>query len=833
MAIDKIKRISKSITEYRPYVLNCLQSYLNRNGFFSKAGNLILNSLYYSYRGYQIITDKKNNAPIMLSHKKMVFPKVVNRYSYKRVLIIAELSIPQCTLYRVTAKKYIFENMGYKVSIVSWTDYITAMKEMQYVDFVIFYRVPYFDSVKELYKEADRLGLIKIFDIDDLIFDEDLYKDYLDNSKLPTSVDQEEIMRGCKLYKEALYNADVFWGSTQVLEDVYRKNSTSKGCYILPNGIPQSLLEVKEYSKKTRTTDKIKIFYGSGTKTHNSDFDLIKEPLVKILENYPYVDLYILGELLLDTIYDKYKERIHRIPLLSAESYYAEICEYDIALMPLVDNIFNRAKSNIKYIEASVMGVPSVASNLPEFSKIIRNGINGYIATDSDEWFSCIEQLVIDKEKRNYVAKNAFRTVLDLYKLENQAKAIKLEMDKSFYKLNYTGSKKCVLMVNLYYGLNSFGGATIVAEGLSEAIVENGDYDVVVFTTHRSDKDNSCCLRKYIYNGVLVYSLCIDFNEFIDLENEHINKTFEKILEIHNPQIVHFHAVQGFGFGLAKICKDRSLPYVATLHDAWTICPKLFMMDEQGDMCSAGGLSVLECKNRCGFSCNWMAERRLNLRKFSNWAVKLYVPSKYSQQYLGRYSDVNKLTVNKNGIMPILKKTKESFFDKIRFLFVAGGMKTKGYDLLKDVLNELCDFEWELYLIMPNNDKLSGWKSKNIKIFGKQDREGMQYLYNNVNVLLFPTLAYESFGLTVREAIASDVFVISSRCGGPEEAIVDGENGLLFDMGDKEGFKRALLEVLNNADKYINYRTSNYGDVRSFSEQAEELLNDYDSILKS
>lgn len=67
MAIDKIKRISKTITEYRPYVLNCLQSYLNRNGIFSKAGNLILNSLYYSYRGYQIIRNKKNISSLMLS----------------------------------------------------------------------------------------------------------------------------------------------------------------------------------------------------------------------------------------------------------------------------------------------------------------------------------------------------------------------------------------------------------------------------------------------------------------------------------------------------------------------------------------------------------------------------------------------------------------------------------------------------------------------------------------------------------------------------------------------------------------------------------------------
>lgn len=832
MAIDKIKRISKSLTEYRPYVLSCLQTYLSRNVFFGKIGNLVLNSLYYSYRGYQIIKGGMRNNHLNLNTQRMAFPKIVNKHFYKRILIIAELSIPQCTLYRVTAKKYIFEKLGYEVNIVSWTDYTYAITKMQFVDFVIFYRVLFFDSVRELYKEADRLGLTKVYDIDDLIFDEKLYKAYLEESLLPASVDQEELMRGCILYKEAIYNSDLFWASTYVLSEIYKERSLSDFCFILPNGVPEQLLEIQKYSNKSNTTDIVKIFYGSGTKTHNSDFNLIKEPLLKILDKYPNVNLYILGELVLDSSYAKFENRIHRIPLLSAESYYAEICEYDIALMPLVENIFNKAKSNIKYIEASVMGVPSIASKLPEFSRIIRNGVNGYVASSSDEWYTYIETLVIDKEARKKIATKAYETVIDMYKLDNQAKVVKLELESKKYRLGQNERKKCLLIANLYYGLNSFGGATIVAEGLSEAIAHREDYEVVVFTTHRSDKDDTGCLRKYNYNGVTVYSICENVDELNDIKNNRVSEIFQEILSIHRPELVHFHAVQGFGYGLAEVCKEYKKPYVITLHDAWPLCPKLFMMDQSGQLCSSDGLSILECKEKCGFPCDWTAERRFALKKFIKMADKVYVPSYYAKCFLGRYINPQQLNVNKNAILPFKGKGCETNLKIIRFLFVAGGARTKGYYLLREVLNELCGYAWELYLIMPNNDKLDGWKSPNIKVFGKQDRRGMQDLYRNVNVLLFPTLAYESFGLTVREAIASDVFVISSRCGGPEEAIVDGENGLLFNMGDKAGFKRALLEVLNNSNKYINYRTSNYGDIRSFDEQAEELLHDYENIIK-
>lgn len=98
------------------------------------------------------------------------------------------------------------------------------------------------------------------------------------------------------------------------------------------------------------------------------------------------------------------------------------------------------------------------------------------------------------------------------------------------------------------------------------------------------------------------------------------------------------------------------------------------------------------------------------------------------------------------------------------------------------------------------------------------------------DVLLFPSLGYESFGLTVRGAISSDCFVIVSDCGGPAEAVVDGENGTIVPRGNLEALKNAIEEILQNPSKYINYKTKNYGDIRSYKEQAEELIGLYKKI---
>ena len=103
----------------------------------------------------------------------------------------------------------------------------------------------------------------------------------------------------------------------------------------------------------------------------------------------------------------------------------------------------------------------------------------------------------------------------------------------------------------------------------------------------------------------------------------------------------------------------------------------------------------------------------------------------------------------------------------------------------------------------------------------------MYTLYRKIDVLLFPSMWKESFGLMVREAIYNDVFVVCSDCGGPSEAVVNNENGLIFPMGDKEKFTECLRLLIQRKEFIKNYKTSNFGDVRTFKEQALELLKDF------
>ena len=56
----------------------------------------------------------------------------------------------------------------------------------------------------------------------------------------------------------------------------------------------------------------------------------------------------------------------------------------------------------------------------------------------------------------------------------------------------------------------------------------------------------------------------------------------------------------------------------------------------------------------------------------------------------------------------------------------------------------------------------------------------------------------EGLGLAILEAMASGLPVVSTRSGGPETSVVNGETGWLVELGDAEGMARALHRLLND-----------------------------------
>lgn len=823
----------KGLLQWNPLVFNTYKAYLtSHNNIITKCFNLGLNATYVLYK--KIRRQNLKNVESVNFSKKLNLPKTVRLSSSNLVLIVAELSIPQCNQYRVYSKCNYLKELGFEYKVISWRDFDEAIDSLQLANLVIFYRVPFTKEISDLYTEAERLSIPKIYDIDDLIFHPKLYSDYLETLNFSVNI-KKELLNGSVMYKKALCNADYCIISTRKLEEICR--GLGKNAAILPNGITDELEKVPFSEKILKDNSEIvRIFYGAGSNTHDEDINSIAKVLCDVLEENENVELFLLGDLNFSNIDDSLIQRIHKIPRLNTEEYYTLISTMDIAVIPLTYSIFTECKSNIKLIEASWFMIPSVVCNLPEFTTIIEDGKNGFVAKTIQDWYLKISILIKNPRLRKSMGEKARQLVLDNYDQKVLANRFENILTESFELL---GTKKIphkkILTVNIYWGVSSFGGATVVAEGLAETFSAVGGVESYAFATHYDPNDMLGGLRRYSWNGVTVFSVNVPLNTE-QLEDDLVTKAFIRVIDTIAPNVVHLHAVQGIGDGIAGVCITRGIDFYVTLHDFSWLCPRLFLTKRDGNRCGQCTPNFQGCHETCGYSYEMLLKKRkLAIQCFSK-AKAIYVPSIYMQHFVQRNWSLDNVFVNRNGIE--IKKIEKTMKprNEIHFGFVAGKHLVKGYGVIREVFNNLGLSNWVLHIIYggdPQNIKkdFAGAEDK-VVIEEPIPHDKMPSFYNMIDVLLFPSLMYETFGLTVREAILCDCFVIVSDCGGPSEA-VNSINGVIVERGSTESLKQAVENVLSHADSFSVYRTKDHGDICTVEQQAEQLLIAYNNPCRS
>ncbi len=77
-----------------------------------------------------------------------------------------------------------------------------------------------------------------------------------------------------------------------------------------------------------------------------------------------------------------------------------------IALAPLQDTPFNRAKTYIKLLDASTLGAVGIYTNSPPYNEVITDGLNGLLVNNSPEcWYNAISGLIEQPERMLSLAK--------------------------------------------------------------------------------------------------------------------------------------------------------------------------------------------------------------------------------------------------------------------------------------------------------------------------------------------------------------------------------------------------------------------------------------------
>ena len=97
----------------------------------------------------------------------------------------------------------------------------------------------------------------------------------------------------------------------------------------------------------------------------------------------------------------------------------------------------------------------------------------------------------------------------------------------------------------------------------------------------------------------------------------------------------------------------------------------------------------------------------------------------------------------------------------------------------------------------PELAKLRDLASPNVTFTGALSPADVACALRQARALLQPSRCYEAQGRAVLEAFAAGVPVIASRIGGLPELVKHGVNGLLVDVDDRPGWRRAIEQLMD------------------------------------
>lgn len=190
--------------------------------------------------------------------------------------------------------------------------------------------------------------------------------------------------------------ADLITTPVQKLLDYYLQFGSKE----VKGGIVHNALNFDLYPEgifipKDKKKGEIRLGWQGGV-SHMGDWDEIKEPLARVIKDYPEVTLHILGSYYKNQ-FKEIEDRITRYPWypFRAYTYRLKTLGLDGAIIPLESKPFNEYKSEVKFVEFTALGVPSVVKDMLPYSKVI-NEQNSYPYKTPEEFEEKLRAMIED-----------------------------------------------------------------------------------------------------------------------------------------------------------------------------------------------------------------------------------------------------------------------------------------------------------------------------------------------------------------------------------------------------------------------------------------------------
>lgn len=259
--------------------------------------------------------------------------------------------------------------------------------------------------IKELHKNKSTFGYRLLYEVDDIVFKDDI-PDY--NRCKDAFVDQAII----ESILDIMRMMDEITVTCQYMKDYYIEKTGNKKVTVIPNYPPKFWLgryydkkKIENLYEKHKKRPRI-LYAGSGTHIDvtnrtgmKDDFAHVVDEIIKARKKFKFVWKGCYPLAVKPFIENGEMEYVDWSPLMDLPRDINKL-DCNAVFAPLIENVFNKSKSNIKMVEAGAFGLPGTYQNLCTYEEAELKFDNGrdlisqleYITSDFDRYMKLSEK---------------------------------------------------------------------------------------------------------------------------------------------------------------------------------------------------------------------------------------------------------------------------------------------------------------------------------------------------------------------------------------------------------------------------------------------------------
>ena len=392
------------------------------------------------------------------------------------------------------------------------------------------------------------------------------------------------------------------------------------------------------------------------------------------------------------------------------------------------------------------------------------------------------------------------------------------------------------------------GGLTKFCMDLASQQVKEGHAVGILWPGQMTVSGGKCRIKKGDpYQGIQSFELIdpnpvsydegiTDIPAFLQKGDEDV---YARFLKEWKPDIIHIHTLMGLHESLLSAAKQLGIRTCFTTHDFFPICPKVTLFRD-GEVC----LDAAECRSCPACNTTALSLQKIRLlqtpayRKLKDSAVVKKLRKEHRDAYLSderpaavgqtknQPDDYRKLreyygqilsmidvvhynssvakdvyerffSLSDHRMIPITHsdvsdhRVKKEFSEKLRISYLGPQSAHKGYYILKQALDELWkerpNFSLQVFFepVHPSEYEICHERYSYAEL--------EQIMYDS-DLVIVPSIWYETFGFTAEEAMSFGVPVIVSSRVGAKDIIPEG-GGIVFDEISPEGIQKVIRDL--------------------------------------